>query len=97
MPKLTGAEVRAQLEADPATADSRVVILTAFGEADVQGYVSGRRGGVVAHEALEHGGSPRADRGVAGEIAGPPRGWMTVVHPVRAGHRAGGYFFVIGY
>jgi len=38
MPKLNGAEVCAQLKADPATADIRVVMLTAGGEDDVQGY-----------------------------------------------------------
>jgi CheY-like chemotaxis protein len=38
MPKLNGAEVCAQLKADPATADIRVVLLTGCGEADVQGY-----------------------------------------------------------
>ena len=38
MPKLNGLEVCAQLKADPATADIRVVILTASAEADVQGY-----------------------------------------------------------
>jgi CheY-like chemotaxis protein len=38
MPQLNGLEVCAQLKADPATADIRVVILTASAEADVQGY-----------------------------------------------------------
>jgi len=38
MPKWNGLEVCAQLKADPATADVRVVILTASAEDDVQGY-----------------------------------------------------------
>jgi CheY-like chemotaxis protein len=38
MPRLNGFEVCTQLKADPATADIRVVILTARTEDDVQGY-----------------------------------------------------------
>jgi CheY-like chemotaxis protein len=38
MPKLNGLEVCAQLKADPATADIRVVILTGNLDDDVQGY-----------------------------------------------------------
>jgi CheY-like chemotaxis protein len=38
MPRLNGVEVCAQLKADPATADIRVVIMTASMDDDVQGY-----------------------------------------------------------
>jgi CheY-like chemotaxis protein len=38
MPRLNGFEVCAQLKADPATADIRVLILTASTEDDVQGH-----------------------------------------------------------
>jgi CheY-like chemotaxis protein len=41
MPGLNGVEVCAQLKADPATQETRVVIVTANTQDDVQGYVFG--------------------------------------------------------